>query len=163
MSNNNKRSYTKEFKESVLKRLENDTITNISNELGVPRTTIYQWKKKKNNKSNKNKPVSKWTSEDKFQAVLETASLSELELAKYCRRKGIRKDDIKAWKKQCINANTSTKEDPAELKKDLKETNDKYKKLQKELRTKEKALAETAALLVLRKKADAIWGALEDE
>lgn len=46
-----------------LKRLElptDDTITSFSNELGAPRTTIYQWKKRKNNKSNKNKSVSKW-------------------------------------------------------------------------------------------------------
>ena len=35
--------------------------------------------------------------------------------------------------------------------------------LEKELRRKDKALAETAALLVLRKKADAIWGEAEDE
>jgi transposase len=35
--------------------------------------------------------------------------------------------------------------------------------LEKELRRKDKALAETAALLVLRKKAHAIWGEVEDE
>ncbi|TJX15328.1 hypothetical protein E9840_02690, partial [Tissierella creatinini] len=41
-----KTSYTREFKASVLKRLEeptNETITSLSDELGVPRTTIYQW------------------------------------------------------------------------------------------------------------------------
>lgn len=37
------------------------------------------------------------------------------------------------------------------------------KELEKELARKEKALAETAALLVLRKKADAIWGPGEDD
>ena len=44
-----KTSYTREFKNSVLKRLEeptNDTITSLSEEFGVPRTTIYQWIKK---------------------------------------------------------------------------------------------------------------------
>ena len=35
--------------------------------------------------------------------------------------------------------------------------------LEKELLRKEKALAEAAALLVLRKKADAIWGDQEEE
>ncbi len=35
------------------------------------------------------------------------------------------------------------------------------KELEKDLRYKEKALAETAALLVLRKKAQAIWGEAE--
>ena len=33
-----------------------------------------------------------------------------------------------------------------------------FRELERELRRKEKALAEAAALLVLRKKADAIWG-----
>jgi transposase len=35
--------------------------------------------------------------------------------------------------------------------------------LEQELRRKERALAETAALLVLRKKAQAIWGEPEAE
>jgi len=35
--------------------------------------------------------------------------------------------------------------------------------LERELHRKEKALAEAAALMVLRKKADAIWGAPEGE
>jgi hypothetical protein len=37
------------------------------------------------------------------------------------------------------------------------------KKLERELLRKEKALAETAALLVLRKKINAIWGESEDD
>jgi hypothetical protein len=35
--------------------------------------------------------------------------------------------------------------------------------VERELRRKEKALAETAALLTLRKKAQAIWGEAEEE
>lgn len=160
------RSYTKEFKESVLKRLEQptkDTITSLSEELKVPRTTIYQWIKKDDNNSTKHKPANKWTSEDKFQAVLETSTLTERELAEYCRRKGIYVDEIKQWKEQCIRANNSNSDNPKELKENLKEEKDKIKKLEKELRFKEKALAETAALLVLRKKVNAIFGAPEEE
>ncbi len=163
---NKYKRYTKEFKESVLKRLEpptNDTITSLSNELEIPRTTIYQWKKKKNKNFINNKPSNKWSSQDKFQAVLETSSFTELELAQYCRRKGIHVEEIKTWQKQCLKANSSILEDPGELKKYLKKERDKNKKLEKELRRKEKALAETAALLVLRKKANAIWGDPEDE
>ena len=37
------------------------------------------------------------------------------------------------------------------------------RELEKELRRKEKALAETAALLVLKKKANAIWGDRGDD
>ena len=45
-----KRTYSKEFKESVLKRLEsstNETHTSLSRELNISRTTIYQWIRKK--------------------------------------------------------------------------------------------------------------------
>ena len=86
-----KTSYTRELKASVLKRLEEptkDTISSLSDELKIPRTTIYQWIKKaetdKNNTTTNNKPTNKWTSED---SSIETAAL--IQLAEYCRRKGI--------------------------------------------------------------------------
>jgi transposase-like protein len=165
-----KTSYTREFKNSVLKRLEeptNDTITSLSEEFGVPRTTIYQWIKKAETDKNKtpinHKPASKWSSEDKFHVVLETASLNETELGEYCRRKGIYVDEVKTWRDQCLKANQAIIEDPKELKESLKAEKELNKKLGRELRIKEKALAETAALLVLRKKANAIWGDPEEE
>ena len=43
-----------------------------------------------------------------------------------------------------------------------KEEKKRIKALERDLRRKEKALAEAAALLVLRKKAEAIWGDGED-
>lgn len=165
MAKNNRRnrSYTQEFKDSVLKRLEqNETVVSLSEELKISKSTIYQWvrthNKKQQNDTINLKSKNNWTSEDKFQVVLETATLTETELAEYCRRKGIYVDEVKAWRDQCLNANQDIIEDPKELKEFLKEEKDKVKELQKELRIKEKALAETAALLVLRKKANAIWG-----
>lgn len=172
MPNNNKRGrkYTKELKDSILKRLDqpsNETVASISAETDIPKGTIYQWIKN-NNQNQKSNPVNlkskaNWTSEDKFHVVLETASLSEADLAEYCRRKGIYVEEIKEWKEQCLSANTTRNADPDKLKNSLKEEQIKNKALQKELRRKEKALAETAALLVLRKKAQAIWGDNEDE
>ena len=91
-----KTSYTKEFKTSVLKRLEpptNDTITSLSDELGVPRTTIYQWIKKAETDSMKttinHKPTNKWTFEDKFHVVLETSTLTERERSKILLRRKV--------------------------------------------------------------------------
>lgn len=162
------RSYTKEFKDSVLKRLDqNETVTSLSDELNISKSTIYQWvrthnKKQKNNSINL-KSKSNWTSEDKFQVVLESSSFTEAELAEYCRRKGIYVDEVKAWREQCLKANETTTEDPKLLKESLKVEKELNKELQKELRHKEKALAETAALLVLRKKANAIWGDPEED
>ena len=168
---NSKRTYTKEFKDSILKRLDHpskETVSSLAEELNISKSTIYQWVRT-NNKKQKNTPINlksknNWSSQDKFHVVLETATLSENELAEYCRRKGIYVEEIKAWKEQCLNANMiSIKEDPEKLKSVLKEEQNKNKELQRELRRKEKALAETAALLVLRKKAQAIWGDEEEE
>lgn len=45
----------------------------------------------------------------------------------------------------------------------MREERREREKLEKELRRKEKALVKAAVLLVLRKKADAIWGTEEGE
>ena len=169
MTNNKRnRQYTKEFKNSILNRLEqNETVGSLSEELNISKSTIYQWVRTNNKKQNNNlinlKSKKNWSSEDKFHVVIETASLPENELAEYCRRKGIYLEEINAWKEQCLNANTTIKIDPKELKENLIIEQQKNKELQRELTRKEKALAETAALLVLRKKAQAIWGEHEED
>ncbi|KTT17185.1 transposase, partial [Pseudomonas parafulva] len=67
--------------------------------------------------------------------------------------------DLVLWRAACEQANTPTQQEPA---KDIASVK-RIEQLERELRRKEKALAETAALLVLRKKANAIWGKGEDE
>lgn len=166
-SQKTKRRYTREFKETVLRRLEpptNDTVTSLSEELGVTRGTIYAWIRAKDNNNPYNpKSTKRWTSEDKFHIVLETSTLTEEELAAYCRRKGLFVEDVKAWREQCLRANATKSKDPQKLEQELKDEKEKTKTLEKELSRKEKALAETAALLVLRKKAQAIWGDPEED
>jgi len=49
----------------------------------------------------------KWSSEEKFSVVLETATLSEVELNEYCRVKGLYSEQVKAWKQACIAVNTT--------------------------------------------------------
>ncbi len=156
-----KKHYSKEFKESVLERLKapaNSTVAALSKELNISRTTIYQWIKAQENNSNIPKPLAKWSAKDKFHAVLETATLSQEETAAYCRRKGLYLEDINIWREQCIKANMPNSKDPVKLEECLREEKRRTKELERELRIKEKALAETAALLVLQKKAQAIWG-----
>jgi hypothetical protein len=101
-----------------------------------------------------------WSAERKFQAVLETASLSEAEKNEYCRRHGIYQEQLEEWKKDCIsgcrkspdqNYIKKTRQKEQELKR-------KTKALEKELTRKEKALAEAAALLVLKKKSRRFGG-----
>ncbi len=100
-------------------------------------------------------------SEEKFNIVLETATLNETELGKYCRKKGIFPLQINAWRKTCMNAHAplAPKADRAAIRNQTK----KIKGLEKELRRKEKALAEAAALLILQKKVQFLWQDQEDE
>lgn len=62
-----------------------------------------------------------------------------------------------------MNVNGGIAREAAHLNWELKDSQKERKKLEKELQRKEKALAEAAALLVLSKKANVIWGDPEDE
>ena len=160
--------YSEEIKKEILSRVtgsEKESVLKVSIDKNINKGTIYKWIQEADAKAEAKNPRlnGNWSSEDKFHMVLETAALTEQELGEYCRRKGIYTIDIKAWKAQCMNANNSITEDPKKLKADLKEEKDKNKRIEKELRFKEKALAETAALLVLRKNVHAIWGDQEEE
>lgn len=159
--------YTWEQKKAILTRTlppENKIITELATELGISKTTLYKWREQLNKeKPLTDKPVKSWSSSDKFHIVLETYPLSEADLSAYCRKKGLYVEQIKEWQASCLAANSKPSTiDPAKIEAELKEEKQRSKTLSKELARKEKALAETAALLVLRKKADAIWGDEED-
>ena len=95
--------------------------------------------------------------------IAKEEGLSETELAKYARKKGLYVEQIKAWRDACMNVNGGAAKEAARLSRELKESQRERKKLEREIQRKEKALAEAAALLVLSKKANAIWGDPEDE
>ena len=101
------------------------------------------------------------TSQDKFNIVVETATMNAAELSAYGRRKGLYPEQIAGWRQLCLSANKPlpTKANQAAIRRQAQEN----KQLKAELRRKDKALAETAALLVLKKKAQEIWGDPEDE
>lgn len=84
--------------------------------------------------------------------------MSEVELGEYLRTNGITREDLDNWRKVCEKANEAQAERARVQMSELAKEKAKVKALSAELQRKEKALAEAAALLVLRKKADAIWG-----
>ena len=104
-----------------------------------------------------------WSGENKLAVVIETAALNEEELAEYCRRKGLYVEQISRWREAAIAGAQTLRPLSAEERRELQRERKKTRKLEKELRRKDKALAETAALLVLQKKTQAIWGDGEDD
>lgn len=161
--------YSEEFKYSIIKRMmppHNESVESIARETGLSEGTLYMWKKKAKAKG---LPVpsgesnsERWSTQDKFLIVVETATLSEIELAEYCRKKGLYVEQVQAWRDACMQANGGVAQQASQLQKELRQKDLELKKMNQELRRKEAALVETAALLVLRKKANAIWGDNED-
>ena len=157
-------AYPQERKEAILKKLlppVNKSVAEVAKEEGIPSGTIYNWRVKANQSGvplpRKTSKTENWTAETKLSVVIETASLSESELSQYCRGKGLYSEQVKQWKIRCLTGFKVSKEQQKEVTKKTKADQLKIKSLKKELRHKEKALAETAALLVLRKKLDAFW------
>ena len=91
--------------------------------------------------------------------VVETAALSEAERGQYGRRRGLYPEQLQAWRRTGEQANAGK---VPRSKHAAQAAQRRIQELERELRRQEKALAEAAALLVLRKKAEAIWGKDED-
>ncbi len=159
--------YSVEFKETILKKLTQSelSVRQFAKQEGIKLSTLYSWQKQFKTTGFsvlKDRSVNKRSAEEKFAIVLETATLSEIELSEYCRSNGLYSDQIKAWKQACIAANASDNRKKEVIASDTKADKKRIKQLEKELIRKEKALAETAALLVLRKKFNAYHGEDED-
>ncbi len=102
-----------------------------------------------------------WTAPARLQAVITTAALSEADKNAWCRAQGIYPAELEQW---CASATTALAEpqdaraSPQATRQDRK----RIKELERELLRKDRALAETAALLVLSKKVAAIYNRAED-
>lgn len=103
----------------------------------------------------------RWSSQEKFRLVLESAPMSTAELSEYARKQGVLPEQIARWRTACEKANVSASTTPGKGPEAL-QARQRIQTLERELRRKDAALAETAALLVLQKKAQAIWGLDED-
>lgn len=78
----------------------------------------------------------KWSTQDKFLIVVETASMTETELAEYARKKSLYVEQIKAWKDACMNANGGVAQEAARLTKELRAAERANKQLQNTTKTK---------------------------
>ncbi len=96
-----------------------------------------------------------WTAEEKLSVVVEAAALKDEDLGAFLRRRGIHEAQLKEWRQMVLSG---LEKRPVRSSKKLTAEARRIRELERELSRKEKALAEAAALLVLKKKAQAIWG-----
>lgn len=140
----------------------NTPVKRLAREEGISAGTLTKWRAEARAKGQllpdaKAGPEG-WSSADKLAAVIETASLNETEVGEYCRRRGIYAEQLAVWREACAQANDWDRAASRQIARETRDANKRVQQLERELARKEKALAEAAALMILRKKAEAIWG-----
>lgn len=161
--------YSAAFKaKMVQKMLGGRSANSLAQEAGMHQPTLSKWLRdasslqavKRRERDEKAKTEGRrpedWSAEEKLEAVLEAKRLSGSELGEFLRRRGLHEEQLRQWQETAdAGALESLRgRKPAGKSAEAK----RVKELERELRRKEKALAEAAALLVLRKKAEALWG-----
>jgi transposase len=160
--------YTEEFKENTVRRiLSGQSVTELSAELGINRNQLFRWKKNLGHTSTAMpkperdaKRPQDWTLEEKLDAVVQSMRLSDEELGAFLRNRGLHKADLDEWRASVFKGARAELAGNGQAKsRELK----RIRELERELGRKDRALAEASALLVLKKKAAAIWGDEDDD
>ena len=155
--------YSEEFKRSAIQKIllrGGKTVEEICGEIGISSPSFYEWRKKYGSAAGMKKPDRRpqdWTASEKWKAVFEFEGLSESERGEFLRKSGLHSDHLERWKKSMQSGLEATAKDPA-TRAEMNELKAKNKELESDLNRKNKALAETTALLILKKKADLLWG-----
>jgi transposase-like protein len=163
-------SYSSERKQAILKKLlppQSMIVAELARQEGISANTLYHWRDQARKLGlpvpGKTSSTEDWSAETKLAVIVETAALSESELSQYCREKGLYPEQLKRWRAGCLTRFKTSKTQDQEARKQAKIDKTEIKSLKKDLRIKEKALAEAAALLILRKKLRAFWGEDDEE
>ena len=154
--------YGQAFKNKVVAKLlppNTASIEEVSREVGVSVDTLERWRAQALTTPARERA---WSAAARFDAVLTTAPMDEATRNAWCREHGVYPQELAAWRASATQALAEPQEQRASPKETASDRR-RIKELEGELRRKDKALAETAALLVLSKKLEAIFHKGEDE
>ena len=173
--------YTTGFRASLVQKLATPggpSATQLAAEVGVPQSTLSRWLRQAGRLAEAPTPQSPepspepprrpmpgkrpqdWSAEEKLQAVVAAAAVPEAQLGGFLRRQGLHAAQLQDWRQQVLSglqqpAARGANKPTAEARR--------VRELERELARKDQALAEAAVLLVLKKKARAIWGDGDDD
>lgn len=174
-------AYKERFRAEMVKRMlapEGISAGRLALETGVTQPTLSRWRREATTldamPSKKKPPPARGrkrklrrrteaprsrerAAEEKLQIVLEAAAIPQEQLGAFLREKGVFEIELLEWRQQALSgieapASRVRVATPDEVKR--------VRELERELARKDKALAEAAALVVLKKKVQALW---EDE
>ena len=158
-----KSSYTQAFKEQAVEKAllrGQRSLKSVADELNISHWTLRDWLKKLPGEELKtqidsSKRPRDWTLQERLEGLLESYGLTDEALHGYCRERGIFPHHLEQWREAFSRgeggeSGRSEQRERNALKAEIQQ-------LKRELNRKEKALAESAALLVLQKKFQAFW------
>ena len=138
---------------------ESAAVEVVAREIGVSTSTLERWRADALSMPARERA---WTAPARFEAVLTTAALDAGSRNAWCREHGVYPQELERWRQAATQALAEPEEvraSPQQTKQDRR----RIAELERELRRKDKALAETAALLVLSKKVAAIFNKNQGE
>lgn len=146
--------YGKAFKSRAVARLlppESATLESVSAEFGIRAETLERWRAE----ALADAQDRVWTGPARLEAVIHTAAMDDAARSAWCREKGVYPSELERWRSQAMDAlgDDEPERVPA---REARQSRQRIKALERDLNRKDKALAETAALLVLSKKLSAI-------
>ena len=154
--------YGEAFRNRAVARLlppESANVGAVAKEIGVSVQTLERWREDAQSMPALGRA---WTARARLEAVITTAAMDESGKSAWCREHGVYPAELDQW---CASAAAALAE-PEEARASPQATRQdkkRIKELECELLRKDRALAETAALLVLSKKVAAIFNKGEDE
>ena len=159
--------YAQEIREAVVRSALAGEMSQeaIAKRYGVSRSSVQQWARAARREGGAHvvqteKRPQDWSAEERFAALIETAGMSEEERGVWCRAHGLHSHQLATWRRDALAGSLggTGRSEQTELNRLRQEA----ARLKKELARKDRALAETTALLVLQKKVRLLWGEDED-
>ena len=138
---------------------ESAALEDVAREVAIGTGTLERWRSEELSRPARERA---WTAAARFDAVLTTAVMDEAAKSAWCRANGLFPLQLAGWRQsatQALAEPTEARASPVQTKQDRR----RIKELERELLRKDRALAETAALLVLSKKLGAIFNKGEAE
>lgn len=162
--------YSNEFKKTMVKKLlapQGPSAMELASSSGVGHSTLSRWLQEAatvaamsdagegRRAPPKGRRPEDWSAEERLRVVRETTDLTGADLGAVLRREGLHSGVVEEWRADALAALGGKRQRTREQKR--------IRELERELTRKDKALAETAALLVLTKKVQALWGDEDDD
>lgn len=151
--------YSSAFRDQAIQRAcqrGERTLDEVAAELSINIATLKTWMKQARKASNApqrlptDRPVA-----ERFDLLVQSAALKGEALSAFCRERGLFVHQLETWRREFT---TPTARPDADLRTRCEALTRERDALQREIVRKDKALAEAAALLVLSKKVQALWG-----